>query len=103
MPRFTYPRRPKPRSRPLGVAYTLHVSATKEWWIRELRRHGVKAVTGIADLSLEDAIAWVEGFPTTESIPIDTACDDFDETGGCNGHPIGGEPVAGNENGEART
>jgi len=84
-PGFLYPHQPKPRSRPRHVGGILHVSITKERLIADLRTFGVRKVLTMP-LSLEDAIEWVNGYPTKLAIPLDPACDDFDENGHCNGH-----------------
>ena len=65
-----------------------HVTASKGWLIREIRRCGAKAGIG-HDIPTDQAVALVEADPRN-SFPIGTAdkCDNHDGFGNCLGHPV---------------
>jgi hypothetical protein len=87
---FRYDRQPKPRPVPeryFDGTRNIHLCWDKEGLIREIKKRGPnRMLTTSEPLTKEKAIAWVRGFPTSESIPF-PECDDFDHTGRCNGHP----------------
>lgn len=63
---------------------TIHSHAEKDWVKRELREHGPDAVFSEKGMTLEQALAFVDDYPT-EYLPVGR-CDARDARGVCLGH-----------------